>query len=120
MLEAQRKAVETAETARIRQAGERSALAVIAQTVSETITETMRRMAAHMSQDADVSFAISDDFDDTVMSTEDMVRLMQVWQSGGLSQDSYLYNLKKGERLVGSVEDEADRIAADDQKLMGG
>jgi hypothetical protein len=73
-----------------------------------------------MSQDADVSFAISDDFDDTVMSTEDMVRLMQVWQSGGLSQDSYLYNLKKGERLVGSVEDEADRIAADDQKLMGG
>lgn len=120
MLEGQRKAVETAETARIRQAGERSALSVVAKTVSETITAVMKRMAAHMGQSEDVGFAISDDFDDTVMSTEDMVRLMQVWQSGGLSQESYLYNLKKGERLVGSVDDEAARISADDVKLMGG
>ena len=55
---------------------------------------------------------LNTDFADSVIGSQEMVSLMGLWQSGAISHESLLYNMKRGEILPPdvSVEEERDRI----------
>lgn len=122
MLEGQRNQVETAETARIRQAGEMGSLTTIANTCSEAIQESLGVLSRYIGEKPEsIEFQLNTDFVDSPLSPQEMVQLMQVWQGGGISQDTYLWNLHKGERLEGTIEDEKLKISLEDPlKVVAG
>mgnify|MGYP001816812258 FL=1 len=59
-----------------------------------------------------VEFNLNNDFLPARMSPQELTALMQAWQQGGISQDTFLHNLKRGEILPEdtSVEDEKDKL----------
>jgi len=60
----------------------------------------------------DISVKLNTDFVDTKINAQDMTSLMGAWQSGAISHETFLFNMKRGEILDPdtSIEDERDRI----------
>jgi hypothetical protein len=60
----------------------------------------------------DIEVELNTDFVDTKILPQELTALMGAWQSGAISHETFLHNMKKGEILpVGvTVEDEKDRI----------
>jgi Domain of unknown function (DUF4055) len=112
LIAAQRNLIETAETARIHQSGEVSHLTSIAVSVENGIEAALQRMADWENDTATVELRINRDFIDTRLQAGDLVALLQTWQAGGISLDSFLWNLKEGELLAPdtSIEDEKAKI----------
>jgi len=119
MLEEQKKAAEAQGTAELRQSGESGVLTVIADTASEGIQSVLRMMAkwagATPKDVEDIEFDLNTDFAVARMDPRELAALMQAWQGGAMSQDTFLYNLKKGEILPDgrSVEEEKDLISVE-------
>ncbi len=115
MLETQKRSVESAETHKIRQSGETGVLTTIVRTLSDGIERALKWIAwwsgASDQQLADVKFELNTDFIDTTMQPKEIETLMKAWQSGAISQDTFLYNLKRGEILP-------DGTTIDDEKLL--
>jgi len=107
MLEEQKRAAETAETQRLRQGGEISVLQHISEVVSEQITLAMRWIGWWSStidnpeefKDDAIRIALNRDFVDTKLPSQDVVNLTSVYIQGGISRDTYLWNLAQGEVL---------------------
>lgn len=119
MLEPQKRAVEAAETHEIRQAGEHSALAAIGRSVGLGIERALRKAVWWAGgSDADVektAFSLNDDFVAAHMDPRELESLMKAWQGGGMSLDTFLWNLKRGEVLPPdrTVDDEKELIEAE-------
>lgn len=119
-LEGQRKAVEAADTIKTRQGDEKSVLAAITDTVSEALTKALRIAGKFVGENPkSIEYKLNTDFVETSLSPQEMVHLMQVWQGGGMSQQTFLWNLKKGDRLPGTIEEEMDLIALEDPEPKG-
>ena len=60
----------------------------------------------------DIEVSLNTDFTDTKINAQDLTALMGAWQSGGISHETFLHNMKKGEVIPDdvSVEDEKSRI----------
>ena len=107
MLEEQKRAAETAETQRLRQGGEISVLQHISEVVSEQITLAARWIGWWSStidnpeefEDDAIRIALNRDFVDTKLPSTDVVNLTSVYIQGGISRDTYLWNLSQGEVL---------------------
>lgn len=116
LLEESKKAVEATGTHEIRLSGEHSALSTIAQSCSDGLQQILKWVSwwsgASEEQVAGVEFALNNDFLPARMSPQELMALMQAWQQGGISQDTFLHNLKRGEILPEdtSVEEEKDRL----------
>jgi hypothetical protein len=116
LLEDQRRAAEAADTYRIRQSGEGGALSAIVRTTSDGMRRVMREMATWSDiQGTDleaVEYQLNNDFIAEKMKPEELRQLMETWQQGGISQETFLYQLKQGEILPAgrSVEEERQRI----------
>lgn len=116
MLEQQKVGVESEGAMKMRSAGEGGALSVISKTVSEGMTEILKQMAwwsnASDSIIDKITFELNTDFNTMGLTPAELKELTVAWQSGAISQPTYLYNLKKGEILPDdiSIEDEADLI----------
>jgi len=67
-------------------------------------------------------FEINRDFIDSNLDPQSLLAYLQVYQSGGMSLDSFLSLLVKGELLPKdiSAEDEADRIDTTGNDFNGG
>jgi hypothetical protein len=67
-------------------------------------------------------FAINRDFIDTNLDPQSLLAYLQVFQSGGMSLDSFLSLLVKGELLPKDISalDEADRIETTGNDFNGG
>ena len=116
MLEQQKKAVEAADTLRIRMSGESGALNVVTGTVSDGI-KTILEWVAWWSNATDgqinkIEFELNKDFVDAEISPQIMQQLLASLQSNKISLDTFLYNLKEGELLPPdrTIEQEKDLL----------
>jgi hypothetical protein len=104
LLEAEPDVAETLGAVQLRQSGEHGALAAWAQVQAEGVMRLLRWHAWWMGatdnrEDTNITFSFNTDFAPVALSAQEMTALMQVWQGGGMSLDSFLWNLKQGERL---------------------
>mgnify|MGYP003627200798 FL=1 len=113
--------VRSAETSRIEASSETATLSTIANTVDNTMTEILEILAVWMGAPIP-EFAINRDFIDTNLDPQSLLAYLQVFQSGGMSLDSFLSLLVKGELLPKNIsaEDEADRIETTGNDFNGG
>ena len=112
LLQTQKQGVESADSVRLRQNAEASTLISTVKTVETAITEALQVMAEWEGISGDVTIKLNTDFIDTKINAQDMTTLMGAWQSGAISQDTFLWNMKRGEILPPevSVEDEKGLI----------
>ena len=111
LLEGQKAGVEASETLRLRQNSEMSALMKAVKTVESGLNHAFEYMTEWEGGNQ-ISVSINTDFSDTKIAPQVMTALMQAWQSGAISHETFLWNLKRGEILPSGVEieDERDRI----------
>ena len=112
LLQTQKSGIEAADTVRLRQNAEASTLMSTVKTVEQAIQTALQVMAEWEGIKGDVTVKLNTDFVDTKINAQDMTSLMGAWQSGGISHETFLYNMKRGEILdpETSIEDEKDRI----------
>jgi len=118
LLEEDKKAAEAAETVKLRQAGEQSVLANIADAASEGLTRTLRFVWMWMGEAEagleNYSITLNKDFQLMEADSAVLTVLMQLFQQGAVSWQTLFYNLKRGELIPDNVteEDEAAKILA--------
>ena len=116
IIEQTRSRVETAEAARIRQSGESGALTSIVNNVSAGLTDALQMFCRWVGADGtDVYDKLNTDFIDTQLTPQELTALLKAYQAGGISLDTFLWNLEQGELLpeYTSIEDEKLRIEAE-------
>lgn len=100
MLEAPRSGVEAAESIRLRQSGENSALVGIAESLSDALTSAVKWMVYMLSKPYEnLRLTINTDFTSYRLSAQELLALFQTYQGGGMSFDTFMYNLEAGEIL---------------------
>lgn len=112
LLQTQKAGIESAESMRLRQNSEASVLVGAVLSVQEGIAKALSIMAEWEGVSGDIEVALNTDFVDTKILPEELTALMGAWQSGAISHETFLHNMKKGEILPEevTVEDEKDRI----------
>ncbi len=95
-----RKGVEAAETARLRSSAETSLLSGIVSAIEETLEAALRLAAEWMGAGGDaVDIEINRDFVDATLEPAALVALVQAFQAGAVSLETFLFNLQQGEML---------------------
>jgi hypothetical protein len=97
MLEADKTAVESAETQRQRVAGEQSQLGGMAQVLSMTMTKALTVFAEWAGSPGEVNFEINRDYIPAGMTPEELTALVSSWQAGAISDETLFDNLQRGE-----------------------
>lgn len=117
----QRRGVEAAETARIRSSGETSLLTGTVSAVEETLAAALRCAAEWMDAPGDVSVGINREFIDVQLDPQTLTALLKSYQSGAISHDTFLFNLKKAEMLdpARTIDDEKTAVANEAQDAPG-
>lgn len=116
MLEESKRSVEAADTLRMRKSGEEGVLSVLVATAEEGITNVVKWLlewaGATTTQIKQLELSLNRDFVSAKLTAEEITSLMSAWQQGGISQATFLYNLKQGEVLPPdrTIEDEVDLI----------
>ena len=112
LLQTQKAGIESAESMRLRQNSEASVLVGAVLSVQEGIAKALSIMAEWEGVSGDIEVTLNTDFVDTKILPEELTALMGAWQSGAISHETFLHNMKKGEILPDEVtiEDEKDRI----------
>ena len=112
LLQTQKSGVESAEAVRLRQNSEASVLVGAVLSVQEGIAKALSIMAEWEGVSGDIEVSLNTDFSDSKINAEDLTALMGAWQSGAISHETFLHNMKKGEVIPDdvSVEDEKGRI----------
>ncbi len=129
LLEKQKRAAETAEALRLRQAGEQSVTAAIAENVGRALSKALAYCvwwadgAADLADvEAEVRVTLNTDFEETILTPQDALALCQTWQLGGMSRRTYAWNLDNGGLLPPDTtpEQEAELIEMETmQRGMG-
>lgn len=99
MLAAEKKQAEAQDTVRLRHAGEGAVLSAMAKVVSEGMTRVLEIMRDWQGITGDVDHELNSDFVDAGMTAQELTALFQVMQGGGMSPESYFWNLKRGEMI---------------------
>ncbi len=112
LLEGQKNGVEASETLRIRQNSEASTLMTVVQSVEAGIQKALQHMA-DWNGGGKVTVKLNRDFSSSQLQPQQMTALMSAWQSGAISHETFLWNMKRGEILDPdtSIEEERDRIS---------
>jgi hypothetical protein len=121
LLQSPKAGVEAADSVRLRQNAEASTLIGTVKAVERAITQALILMSEWEGISGDISIKLNTDFVDTKIQAQDMVSLMGAWQSGAISHDTFLFNMKRGEILPPdtSVEDEKELIDAQGEMDLG-
>mgnify|MGYP003673208358 FL=1 len=103
--------VKSAETSRIEASSETATLSMIANTVDNTM-QSLLEIIAEWQGSSIPEYAVNKDFIDVNLDPQTLLAYLQVYQSGGMSLNSFLNLLVKGELLPKGItaEDEADRV----------
>ena len=100
MLEADKTAVESADTLRTKQNGEQSVLRTMAGTLSRVLTMMLRVHAWWLMlerPDEECHVALNTEFTSMRMTGPEAAALVTLWQAGGISFDTLYWNLERGE-----------------------
>lgn len=100
LLEDQKRAVEAADTIRLRSSGESSVLANLANTCSVGLMQCLMWLVEWEGADPNViQVELNTDFLDSRMEPAEMREIVAAWQSGAIPTDDLIYNLQRGEIL---------------------
>jgi len=114
LLQSQKSGVEASDTVRLRQNAEASTLISAVKMVEQAITKALKIMNdwGGWGDTDGISVKLNTDFVDTKMAAQDITALMSAWQSGAISHDTFLFNMKRGEILSPDVDvkTEKDKI----------
>lgn len=112
MLAPEKSGVEAAATLAMRSNGESSVLAAMANRVSEGMTRVLTIMRDWSSASGDVAVQLNTDYSVAGMTAQELLALVQSWQTGAISHQTLFYNLQQGEMVQEGVtfEDEQARI----------
>jgi len=107
LLESQKRVSESAEALSIRQAGESSIIASISSSVTASMNEVLRWVYWWHSTEGrpeditpeHIKYELNTDFDSSLLSATEIQALVAAWQSGAISRDTLLHNLRTGEIL---------------------
>lgn len=113
ILEEQKREAEAAETVKIRQGGDISTLGAISDAVSRAVEAVVNRLLWWSGIDEpDVTVELNMDFQLARLSPEELTSLVQAWQAGGMSKETFLWNLKRGQLMPEdrTVEDELAKL----------
>lgn len=113
LLAPQRKQVESAELARIHNAGDESILISIAISVGKGLEKILEMAAEWEGASSKPVVEMNKDFIDTKLAADEMKALMSLWLEGAIPLSEFLDQLKQGERLIGDP-DEIELQATDD------
>lgn len=111
-----------AETVRLESREEMSVLMAGTETVEEAFSRAVKFAAFWAGANPDaVKIGLNRDFIETRLEPQEIVALVQSWQSKAISRDTLHANLQRGEIMDAerTAEDEADRIAEEDAAGMG-
>ena len=113
--------VKSAETSRIDASSETAVLSVLTNTIDNVMSKLLEIIAVWSGAPVP-EFKINRDFIDIKLDPQALLAYLQVFQSGGMSLDSFLNLLVKGELLPSNIsaEDEADRIETTGNDFNGG
>lgn len=121
LLETQKRVGETAEAIELRVNGENCILGTLAQCVSMSLTQVLRWAYWWNSTEAmpddvsneDVVIELNTDYSTRGLTANEIVAIVQAWQSGALSRDSMLDIFRRGEVLPeGRTNEEEVRLIA--------
>ena len=113
LLAPQRKQVESAELARIHNAGDESILISISESVGKGLQRVLEMAAQWEGASSKPFVEMNKDFIDTKLGADEMKALMSLWLEGAIPLSEFLDQLKQGERLIGDP-DEIELQATDD------
>lgn len=95
---------EAAETVRLRYMSEVSGLKVTAGVVQALLNATYQLIASMESIDSSsVKIKMNTDFLESAMSAAELKAWFEVYQSGGISKDVFVYALRKGQKIDNSI-----------------
>lgn len=113
MLSQPRKGIQAAETARIEQSADIAVLAGLVTTLEDAFEAMLEHVAVWMGLPADgIQVELNKDFVDTSMDGAMLTALTAALQAGGISPETYLYNLQAGGLLPDDteIEDELGKV----------
>ncbi|OBU85483.1 DUF4055 domain-containing protein [Chromobacterium subtsugae] len=110
----QRRGVEAAETARIRTSGETSLLMGTVTATEGVIIAALQCAADWMGVSGDIKVTINRDFVDTQLGPQQLQGLVQAYQAGSMSLDTFIFNMQQAEMLPPdrTIDDEKELIRA--------
>lgn len=116
MLEEQPAGVEAMGTVKLRQAGDRSVLATIANNVSQAMTRALQRYLSwqyprfeDLKSQSIISYELACDFDASRLDPAELAAMTQAMQDGSMSWETFVFNMRRGEMLPPGVTDEEER-----------
>jgi hypothetical protein len=121
LLEQQKKEAETAETLKLRQAGESSVLASIATTVGEALTMALRfldywRTGGALETDPQkISAEMNTEFIDASLTSQEVTALVSAWQGKAISHLTLLHNFARTGILPPDISPEDEQARIDDE-----
>jgi hypothetical protein len=118
MLEAQKRAAESAEAAGIHRAGENSMLADVAQAIGLGMTAALQTFSDWAGGNGVVSFELNRDFFPRVMSPEELSSLVASWQQGAISKQTLFEQLQAGQIIAEGTTFEEEEVKINDQLIQ--
>jgi len=112
MLEEQKAAAEAADTIKLRQSGDQATLGGIAKTCSSALTRVAIWHAQWIGAKTEVEAVVvklNTDFFGGAMDSGDLTALLQTWQGGGISYDTFYYNLERVHMTRPGIDAETER-----------
>ena len=96
--ERQKQGAETAEAHRLRFSADGATLSTIAQTVGDGLTVALRWTASWAGlAETDVMVQMNQDFLPETLGAQDLLALLELWQSGAIGHEDVIANLKRSE-----------------------
>lgn len=110
LLMSDKKATETAETARIHRAGETSVLSSVAQAISLGLTQALVFARDWAGLSGEVRVELNRDYSPVPMAPQMLRELLAALQGGAISYETFFVNLQRGDLIA------ADRTAEEEQE----
>lgn len=114
ILDEGKKEAEAAETVEFRHAGEQNTLSVVVGAVDEGLTKALKLVAEWMNLDSsEVRVRLNRDFGISGMEPGMLIGMLQAWQNGAMSFDSFFYGMQRGQMYPEgwTIEQERSKIA---------
>jgi hypothetical protein len=119
LLEEQKTVGEAAETIKTRVSGEQSIMRSMAATASEGLTLAFNWMMLWLGLDGTrAKIELNKDFIDARLDPTEQQSLMLLWQSGAISQETFYYNLERGEITRPGISFEEEQQLLEAQRLV--
>jgi hypothetical protein len=122
MLETQKRGVEATDTIMLRQAGETSLLASMAQSISVSMQKALQVFSDWAGGSGEVIFELNRDFFPKTLAPAELTALVSAWQYGAISKETLFENLKQAEVIsdTKTFEDQEIEVANAAPTLAGG